>query len=70
MIPTSYIVRNIYAQTWGDPSNPHAVDVPDAAAPPPHGEAMFSLVTMASTLRRRLDRRHRELDQGLSPACP
>jgi hypothetical protein len=34
MVPASFLFRDIYNDRWGDPDNPHAVDVPPAGARP------------------------------------
>ena len=53
-IPTSYFSKDLYTEIWGDPRNPHAVDVPAPHVNPRSGEHVFGLVTLASTLRQRL----------------
>ena len=38
MIPTSYLFKNLYCEAWGDPTNPHAVEVHDQPTLlPPNG---------------------------------
>lgn len=56
MIPTSYFSKTLYQERWGDPRNPHAVDLPQHPAPR-HGDPLFSVITLASTLRQRLTHR-------------
>lgn len=54
-IPTTYFSKDLYTEIWGDPRNPHAVDVPATPHIDPHrGESIFNLVTLTSTLRQRI----------------
>lgn len=58
MIPTSYFSKDLYTEIWGDPRNPHAVDIPTPLSKPPRGgRPVFSLFTLASSLRQSLVRR-------------
>ena len=58
MIPTSYLVKNLYQDRWGDPQNPHAVDVPVVVhLPPKGGIPVFDMVRQTvTTLRHRFAR--------------
>ena len=42
MIPTSYLFKDLYTDRWGDPANPHAVDVPSTNEPPRSSFAIFA----------------------------
>jgi hypothetical protein len=54
-IPTTYISKGLYTENWGDPRNPHPVDLPaNSQVKPRGGQHFYNLVTLASTLRRRL----------------
>ncbi|MET3898355.1 hypothetical protein ABIB57_002304 [Devosia sp. UYZn731] len=58
-IPTTYFSKSLYTEIWGDPCNPHAVDVPATPYTKPHrGGPILNVLTLASTLRQRLVRHH------------
>ena len=70
VIPTTYFSKDLYTEIWGDPRNPHAVDVP--ATPhvnPRSGEHVFGLVTLASTLRQRLVHRQPIMSNCAERSC-
>ncbi len=70
MIPTSYLSKTLYAETWGDPRNSHAVDIPAVPQVEPHGaEPAFNLLTLASTLRQRLVRHQPVVDDCSAQSC-
>ena len=43
MIPTSYLAKDLYRDAWGDPRNPHAVDVPAVVHLPRAGDQLGGL---------------------------
>jgi hypothetical protein len=69
VIPTTYFSKNLYTEIWGDPRNPHAVDIPATPHAPRDGESIIGLVTLASTLRQRLVHRPVAQDNCATQSC-
>jgi len=59
MIPASYLYKDVYTRTWGDPRNPHAEPTEDEARGPSKGHPIGLVGLLASFLPLEIERGRR-----------